>query len=157
MRQCCVSFGGFVSCLFLFLLLWLLVRFLLRLLVLLLSLVRCVVWRLLLVLLGSACARRFAPFLAGALSCTFLPVLLLLVLPLLLLVCCLVVVSPLAFLPLWCLVVRFCPCVGSVSCGACFLLPLFVCSCWLVSVGGSSAFFESASALLKSVNVKKYD
>ena len=45
--------------------------------------------------------------------------------------------------PLWCLVVRFCPCVGAFPCGACFSLSLFVCSCWLVSVGGSSAFFYS--------------
>ena len=104
MRQCCVSFGGFVSCLFLLLLVWLLVRFRLRLVVLLLSLVRCAVWRLLLVLLGSVCVRRFAPFLGGALSCTFLPVLLLLVLPLLFLLCCLVLVSPLVFLPWWCVV-----------------------------------------------------
>ena len=65
--------------------------------------------------------------------------------------------------PLWCLVVRFCPCVGAFPRCACFSLSLSVCSCWLVSVGGSSA--ESAIclqqhcviALLKSVNVKKYD
>ncbi len=104
MRQCCVSFGGFVSCLFLFLLVWLLVRFLLRRLVLLLSLVRCVVWRLLLVLLGFVCVLLRAPFLGGALSCTSLPVLLRLVLLLLLLVCCLVLPSLLVLLLLSCAV-----------------------------------------------------
>ena len=40
-------------------------------------------------------------------------------------------------------VVRFCPCLGAFPCGACHSLSLFVCSCRLVSVGGSSAFFYS--------------
>ena len=131
MRQCCVSFGGFVSCLFLFLLVWLLVRFLLRLLVLLLSLVRCVVWRLLLVcggvLLFSCCC-----FWVCRSCCWFVAWCFLL--------CWCLFCCP---APLWCLVVRFCPCVGAFPCCACFSLPLFVCSCWLVSVGGSSAFFKN--------------
>ncbi len=100
MRLCCVSFGGFVSCLFL--LVWLLVRFLLRLLVLLLSLVRCVVWRLLLVLLGSVCVLRFVHSLGGAWWCSSLPVLLLLVLLLLFLLCFLVLPSLLVSLLLSC-------------------------------------------------------
>ena len=109
-RTRCVSFGGFVSCLlFLFplvrFLVWLLVRFLLRLCVLLLSCLRCVPWRLLLVLLGSVCVLLRALFLGGALLCTFLPVLLLLVLLLLFLLFFLVLVSPLVSLLWWCAVV----------------------------------------------------